>query len=569
MLICLLLTTPLLGEISFRVGLFNMQGENIKKIGAGVPFILEISVVGNENISEKPEIKQLNKYCYTSGGVQTSVQMINGSITAINKYTYQVRIDNPGTYELGPIVLNHLGQTIQSKPFTIKVVREKDVPELQSKSEAESEALITMSVDKEKVYLYEGVTLKVRIYVRGEIGQVQPQLPSTEGLSVSDPIGPTSGTTTLNGKQWDYHEIKMKVYPEKTGEFTIPATICNYVIAQPARNQMESMLQMFGAYNTVNKRMVSNAINLSVKPLPSHRPPITHVGQVSAFTAFVNQKEAQQGDAIVLKLNLTGNIDMKKVDLEVSNFPQELKQYHSNTSIKRGKKDQTKTFEYIVQGTRPGPITIPSQAFTFFNTKTEQYQTIKTKPITLNILPSQYGMIEQDQQGELLAEIAQSACPNINFIRTYKIIFWYILSLIIMTLLTVVYLLYCYGQRYYAYHYLSIRKKLAFYQAQKKLKHLERTHDLVLLYPLFIEFVAALLQEESNSINITTIKKLLNQLKFDEKQLQEWDTFYAVIEQAAFSDDRELFKKKIIIKKLLEEADHWIKLIQKQSKEEK
>ncbi len=568
LLACLLFTTSLFGEISFRVGLSNMQGESIKKIGAGVPFILEVSVVGNENVSEKPEIKQLNKHCYTAGSVQTSVQNINGRVTAINSYTYQVRIDNPGTYELGPIVVNHQGRLIQSKPFTVKVVREKDAPAPQATEET-SEALITMSVNKESVYLYEPVTLKVRIYIRGEVGQVQPQLPNTEGLSVGDPIGPISGTTTLNDKQWDYHEIKMKVYPERIGDLTIPATVCNYVIAQPARNQMESMLQMFGAFNAESKRMVSNAIKLSVKPLPPHKPLVKHVGTVSAFTASVNQREAQQGDAIVLKLSLTGNVDMKKVDLKLSKFPKELKQYHSNTSVKNGKQNQTKTFEYIVQGTKTGPITIPTQAFTFFNTKAEQYQTIRTKPIKLNILPSQYGSAVEDNDGELLVEKAQSLCPNINSIRTYTITFWYILGLIFMTWLTAMYLLYCYAQGYYVRNYLSIRKKFAFYNAQKKLKHLERTQNLLSLYPLFIELVAALLQESSSSINAATMKKLLMVLQLDEKQLQEWDVFYAGIEQAAFSDDREQFKKKVVIKKLLQQADHWIKLIQKQSKKEK
>ena len=203
---------PVLGNISFSVGYFDLNGTQLKKVGAGVPFILEVTVTGNENVAEKPEIKQLNKFFYTAGGVQTSVQMINGIITAINRYSYQVRIDKPGTYELGPIEINHHGRMLRSKAFTITVIREqestkKEVPD-------ESEALISMSTNKEQCYTYEPVMLKMRIYARGDVQQVQPQLPETKGFSVSNPIGPTSGKTTLNGKEWDYHEIEMTLYPQ-------------------------------------------------------------------------------------------------------------------------------------------------------------------------------------------------------------------------------------------------------------------------------------------------------------------------------------------------------------------
>src|SRR5581483_8503416 len=46
------------------------------------------------------------------------------------------------------------------------------------------------------------------------------------------------------------------------------------------------------------------------------------------------------------------------------------------------------TFEYIVQGSQAGEWTLPSQEFTYFDTTTRKYRTLKTEPLVITITPS-------------------------------------------------------------------------------------------------------------------------------------------------------------------------------------
>ena len=49
------------------------------------------------------------------------------------------------------------------------------------------------------------------------------------------------------------------------------------------------------------------------------------------------------------------------------------------------------TWEYVVQGLKPGTFTIPAQSIRFFDTNSRQYKTLKTEPLTITVTPSTRG----------------------------------------------------------------------------------------------------------------------------------------------------------------------------------
>src|SRR5690606_1121408 len=76
-------------------------------------------------------------------------------------------------------------------------------------------------------------------------------------------------------------------------------------------------------------------------------------------------------------------------------LPAGLKQYNAE---KNQESETCTVFEYVVQATEPGVMTIPSQEFIFFDIQSHEYRTIKTLSSRIHVKQSE--IVQQSQQAE-------------------------------------------------------------------------------------------------------------------------------------------------------------------------
>ena len=99
-------------------------------------------------------------------------------------------------------------------------------------------------------------------------------------------------------------------------------------------------------------------------------------------------KVAKAGDANVVRLDIVGDGTFEGYETpQLLGIPEGLKSYESKqyTSELANGAHQT-SYEFIVQGLKPGEWEIPAQEFTYFDVNRNEYKTYKTQPLTIAVL---------------------------------------------------------------------------------------------------------------------------------------------------------------------------------------
>src|SRR5436190_23408584 len=86
-----------------RLNIQNADGIATETIAAGQPFVIEATIEGVKGSVQAPTIAGLDQFFSKRTGMYMST--ING--VSMTKYTYQARIDHPGSYHIGPARVMH------------------------------------------------------------------------------------------------------------------------------------------------------------------------------------------------------------------------------------------------------------------------------------------------------------------------------------------------------------------------------------------------------------------------------------------------------------------------------
>ena len=105
-----------MGAAPVELKIKSLEGAPIETAGIGVPFLVEVTSAGRDTY-QKPKIAGLDTFQVQTAGIR--VFTVNGDTSST--YTYKVRIDQPGTFVIGPAVLSVNGVQSQSKAVRVTV----------------------------------------------------------------------------------------------------------------------------------------------------------------------------------------------------------------------------------------------------------------------------------------------------------------------------------------------------------------------------------------------------------------------------------------------------------------
>ena len=148
---------------------------------------------------------------------------------------------------------------------------------------------------------------------------------------------------------------------------------------------------MFMNVRADRKRVYSNAVKITVDPLPHHHRPVQAVGTFESLYAHITPPVAKEGEGMVFTLELTGNGNMHAIEIPTLELPTALKYYDSNTTIINGQNNDEcakKRFEFIVQGMECGDWQIPEQLFVYYDIERQDFVTLRTSSLSVSIQPS-------------------------------------------------------------------------------------------------------------------------------------------------------------------------------------
>ncbi len=552
----------------------DTEGKELQQVGVGQPFVLEVKISDINHGIRAPTIAGIERF----NGRRTSVRMnsINGKSTMC--YSYIVRVDKPGTVQVGPAVIVYKGIQVTSNVLKISasdnpVLREKKA----KKGRTHQQAFMRFSVDNEQVVVGQKVHCALRFYYSDDsITLKKINTPEYNGFTKSDITGPYTGSHVVNGKRYVYAEWRWQLYPQESAKKMLATCSADFHIPM-ARDSFFSGLSSFFHAPVKRKRVYSNVVHLDVDPLPPYHEPVQAIGSFEHIQARIKPSVAKEGTGMVLTIEVAGNGNIEMLNnFVLQGMPDGLRCYDSKKyivdPIKQGDTPK-KHFEFIVQGLKTGDWEIPSQKLTYFDIDKKKYKTLYTAPIITTITPGSRqvrGLNDnnaKDNRHNGVTEEKDELSPINNNGPWYPVRernpmpFQLFLFFVILPFFSgAYYFVIHFFNRYNNKNNVQKRFKRAFTHARTQLKKAVRTRNVTLLHGLFIELIAHRCMMPENALSAQRIEHLLMNKGVSDDVIITWNYFFTQLAEHSFGKKYRAHESEDTIFK---QAEQWVRHLEK------
>jgi len=351
----------------------------------------------------------LTKFKILTGPNQsTSMQIINGAVTTSITYSYILVCDQIGDYSIGAASIKLAGTTYTSKPVKIKVIKGDPNKKKKTNSNKVSTAELNKNVfiraipDKRKVKKGEQVTVKYKFYTKLNISTPHiSKLPTYKGFWAEElNVGNRLNFQMEMYKGQRYRVALLKkiaLFPTKAGELVVtPFELTVPVHVRRQKRKSNDIFDdffndsFFGRSQTIEHIARSGKVKIKVEPLPENGKPDSFFGAVGKFdmNAVIDKNKVKTNEAVSLRLTISGKGNIKLLNVPEVKLPAGFEKYDPKTSEKVNEGDiitGRKTVEYLIVPRIPGKKIIPPVEFSYFNTKTKKYVTLKSPEFIVDV----------------------------------------------------------------------------------------------------------------------------------------------------------------------------------------
>ncbi len=380
-------------------------------VAMGEPFKVEFKLTTEPESFEMPKFDGFDLVAGPTSSHMTSISIINGKRTNSSEYNYTCVLipTKKGNLVIGEATATVNGNTVKSRPLYVEVVGEGASSarsgvassEEAKRSIQKDDMLLMFSVDKKTVYNGEPIIATLKLATRVELAGIEgAKYPSFNGFWTQEIQLP-------DNMQWDRENINDKIYetrilkryllfPQRSGELTVEQMsmdiVARIMVNSPA--QRRSIFDDFfgggGSIQNITRKITSKPILIKVQDLPKNAPASFDgaVGDYSISAKLSNDLiSANTSGNIELKISGTGNLPLL-TEPKLS-LPNSFEIYKTKTNdqytVSANGASGSKVFEYPFIARASGKYSIPSVEFSYFDTKSKNYKTIKTPELNLGV----------------------------------------------------------------------------------------------------------------------------------------------------------------------------------------
>lgn len=356
--------------------------------------------------------------------VQTSMTFINNRRSVRYSETYRLVPAKKGTFTLPAQTVKVMGKTFRSDPVEITVRDQVQTVQPRSRrrdffgrERGPMKLFIEARVPKRAFYLGEPIPYQVYLYQTPnftiENRGADLDMPEFREFWMETLELPRSTQREVirdNTRMYEYLIDSRRLYANNTGDITIEPTRLSVYI------NVNSPMSVFT--DSRREERVTEAVNLTIKPLPEQGKPADFAGAVGRFKLDGNLEasEVKAGEAVTLKLRITGDGNFGALEdiapvlpeSQFEIFPGGTPETETENGVVRAK-----TWVYALVPKQAGQFDIQVPELNYFDYTTGTYSTTGGASLSLNVLegsglPSG-GNMERDQ--------TLSAQENLQFIK--------------------------------------------------------------------------------------------------------------------------------------------------------
>jgi hypothetical protein len=434
----------------------------------------------------------------------SNISFINGKASVSKSFIYTLKPEKIGPAHIGPAGISIDGQTYTTDPVDIKVTKEEG-KQTQSGSRPQAgmrsrfpgmgddfdeffrsafpsrfrqpeiikdPVKVDLKASQNTVYVNQQNLLTFTVYLRVKPVQSSYSPPDTTGfLTVNLPSDKDVHEVMLNGIKYVAQDFKTAIFPTTAGEFTIgPATLL--VQADPFRQA---------------QAIKTDPLKIKVLPLPEAGKPDHFTGAVGSYQLDVTlkQNDIERGQPVQITARVWGRGNIQTISEPVISLSEDFKKLSSTGKEDLAKEKNgvsgSKSFEVVLIPLKEGRFTLPPFEFSYFDPDKKEYRTLKSRELSLNILPSKMPLPQEyeksltdrdtkKQMAPITVDWKKVAVTALTIVASIYV--W--LPLSILLALLIIFMIYKRYQERLMANPSRLRQKQALKVARKRLKKATR-----------------------------------------------------------------------------------------------
>ena len=350
---------------------------------------LTVTILTNSLAPVLPDMPALDDFEIVGTNSGSQLNIVNGQISSSNSYVYILQPRKSGELTIGAFSLTLNGQNFQTEPIKMTVTKDQSSPASgqttkpgngqQPADTNGQDFFVDASVDNPEPYIGQMISYIVRFYQAANVvGQPYYDAPKFTGFWSVKETKQSQGTDTLNGRPYQVSELRTFLFPTAAGQVTI----------DPAK------LTMQGGFFEPDINLQSKPITVNVKSLPDGAPE-GFKGAVGQYEIKANMSTTQGkvNEPLTLKITLSGKGNFNNLPEPIWQDIPDWRTFESKASaqstVQANQIQGSRIFERLLVPSKEGKYSLPPVQYIFFDPIKGEYQTIRTQPVQITILPGQ------------------------------------------------------------------------------------------------------------------------------------------------------------------------------------
>lgn len=424
---------------------------NSSEAALGETVRLEIRVTGVRS-ADAPEEIMVDGLEIRRTGTSQRIEMNNLNLTSSVIYDYTVMPLRAGRFAIPPQTIRVGNNSLRTPALTLNVAdssgRSSGARSGRDTQAAGANNLVfaELIVPSKIAYVGEIVPVQVRIgcdpRVHGQLIEASIEIIG-QGFTTQKLQRSGENSETINGRPYEIVTYKTAIAAARAGKFEIGPVKAEAVMLMPRRpaaprSRARSPFDLFdqddpfsdpffaNPFSQMAERrkveIKSEPVALEVKPLPPNAPP-SFSGAIGNFTMTTEAKPktVQVGDPITVTNTISGRGNFDRVNAPVIEDERGWHKYPPSSKFKQDDEvglSGTKTFEMVLSPNEKKQG-LPLLAFSYFDPVKEQYVTLHSDPIPINVeggaaVASNAGGAPPGSATPATAARAASPVPNAN-----------------------------------------------------------------------------------------------------------------------------------------------------------
>ena len=324
-------------------------------------------------------------------GTKSSMTSVNFKTTRITAYTLDVTALSPGEWTLGPASTMVDGQVITAPAVSLTVTP-------RSSSSGTQAAQLSVSAELSDTAPYLGEVEVYSFQYRRAINTYGEELSPLrfEGFvkAAEAEDGRSSDDVVEDGQRVIIEELDFPLVATHLGEHTLAPAMLKVRLSD---SKAPTRRTVFGSNRSTRLETFStDPIDIQVQPLPREGRPAGFSGLVGRFAlqSKPSSREIPLGESITLVVRLVG--DGRLTGFALPPMPSDDFQVYDDNpdyaaAMVDGQYKASATYRRAIVPASAGPLTLPPLEVSVFDPDAERYVTLRTDPVTVNVLPGEEG----------------------------------------------------------------------------------------------------------------------------------------------------------------------------------